>query len=303
MNRTVAGVDIGGTKIAIALVDERGAILVRDQIPTDEPRGPQAAVSNAIALLRDLMMRANVTRLYAIGIGAPGPLDARRGEIVFAPNLRSFWGYPLAQQFANAFRVPVAMENDASAAAFAEYLFGAGRGVDNMVYLTLSTGVGAGAVLGGRLYTGETGNGVEIGHATIDRDGPLCGCGGKGHLEAYASGTAIAKAAGLPSSVEVVDAVRRGDAAATRVWDAAMEALSVGLGNVINVFNPRRIILGGGLTAAGPLLFDRVRASTPKYALKPLADDVEIVEAALGADVGTLGAAAVALSVRPPRGS
>lgn len=303
----VLGIDIGGTKIAAGLVTAGGEVLARDQIPTAVEQGPAAAMERLGALVVELERRAGV-KAVACGVGAPGPLDTRTGVVLEPPNLRTWWGFALREALATRLGVGVTVENDANCAALAEARFGAGRGVCTLVYLTLSTGVGSGVVVNGALLTGERGFATELGHTTVDLNGRRCGCGLRGCLEALCSGTAIAAqleealAKGERSSLtapvtaaQVVDAVRAGDALAARVWAGAMEALAAGVGNFITAFNPGRVVLGGGLTAAGPLLFDAVRAQAPRRALAVLARGVEIVPAALGADVGVLGAAALRL--------
>ncbi|MBX7100227.1 MAG: ROK family protein [Myxococcaceae bacterium] len=306
----VLGIDIGGTKIAAGLVTAQGEVLAREQIPTAVELGPQAALERLGGLVAELEARAG-TKATACGVGAPGPLETRTGVVLEPPNLKTWWGFALRERLAARLGLAVTVENDANCAALAEARFGAGRGVGTLVYLTLSTGVGSGVVVDGALLTGERGFATELGHTTVDLNGRLCGCGLRGCLEALCSGTAIAAqleealANGERSSLaapvtaaQVVDAVRAGDALAGRVWAGAMAALSAGIGNFITAFNPGRVVLGGGLTAAGALLFDAVRTQAPSRALPVLARGVEIVPAALGADVGVLGAAALCLPAR-----
>jgi glucokinase len=208
----------------------------------------------------------------------------------------------------------VFIENDANAAALGEHRFGVARGVDEMVYMTISTGVGGGVIAGGRLYRGANGNAGEIGHLCVEYNGRECHCGGRGCLEAYASGTNIAvrareallseqpslllELAKTPDRITaetVVQAVRSGDAIATHVWDETTTILAAGIASVINALNPRLIVLGGGVTRAGDLLFEPVRRKALARAMPPLAEIVQIVPAALGDRTGVLGAAAVAL--------
>lgn len=247
--------------------------------------------------------------LRAVGVGAPGPIDTHAGTILSAPNLRSFWGFPLVDALRSMTGVEVFLENDANAAALGEARFGAGRGVRNLVYLTLSTGVGSGAIVDGHLLSGEDGNAPELGHTTIDFNGRMCRCGLRGCLEAYASGTALVERAralmreGVSSSLadtaslsaaDVVAALETGDALAVRVWEEAMDALAAGVGNAINTFNPKRVVVGGGLTGAGDRLFEALRSRVATRAMPAIVRGVDIVPAQLGGDVGILGAAAVA---------
>ena len=288
------GVDIGGTKIALGLVSPEGTIVAREQLPTRVEAGPTDALSRTLDAVKRLEAAAGAKATSA-GIGCPGPLNVKAGVVESPPNLKSWWGFPLRESFATGLGIPVSVENDANAAAMGEHLFGAGKGVDDFVYLTLSTGIGSGVVSGGRLVTGARGYAVEWGHTSVDYRGPLCECGARGCLEAMASGTAIAKAAGM-SAPDVVLAVRAGDAHATQVWNNAMAALACGIANAVNAFNPSRVILGGGLTSAGHLLFDSVKERVPALALKPALAGFDIVPASLGGDVGILGAAALGFS-------
>lgn len=311
-NKHVLGVDIGGTKIAVGLVDASGKQVAGDRIDT---KGPHETMERVVAVCRDLIANAGVPkdRVAAVGIGCAGPIDGKEGRVKAAPNLPGWSEIPLVSYLQDALQLPTYLENDANAAAVGEFLFGAGRGHKNMVYMTVSTGVGGGVVTDGRLYRGENGNAAELGHITIAWDGRQCNCGNRGCLEAYASGTGLAKRAQelvrdgqlpvlleLAGSVEnitaetVVSAVRQGDAEAKRLWDETMEILGAGIASVINTFNPSRIVLGGGLTKAGDLLFEPVRKTALARAMPPLAEIVDIVPAELGDAVGVVGAAAVA---------
>lgn len=312
---TVLGIDVGGTKIAAGVVDETGRVVARGQIATAPEDPPATAVARMAELCRSVCQSAGVelSGLSAAGLCVPGPSDSRTGVLVSPPNLPAWWGYPMGARLAEALALPVVMENDANAAAVAEHTWGAGQGASNLVFLTISTGIGSGVIIDGRLYVGQ-GFATEIGHSSVDYRGRECRCGERGCLEALASGTALAQialerlAAGETSTLshlgafltahEVVAAAQAGDRLALAIWDEALEALSTGLANVINIFNPERIILGGGVTRAGNLLFDALRRRTPKRALAPLADQVQILPAALRDDVGILGAAAMALLPR-----
>lgn len=308
----VLGIDVGGTKTAAGVVSHAGHVLGRAEIATRPEDPPEVAAARMMELCRAAAAHGGIAleAVTSAGLGVPGPSDVRAGVLVSPPNLPAWWGFPLGPKLSELLGMPVIMENDANAAAVAEHRFGAGRGVSNLVYLTISTGVGSGVIADGRLYVGQ-GFATEIGHSTVDLRGRACRCGGRGCLEALASGTALAEialermAAGEASSLStfgdavsahhVVDAVRAGDPLAASIWDDAMEALSAGLANVINIFNPELIVLGGGVTRAGPLMFDALVTRTPKRALSPLASMTRIVPAGLRADVGILGAASMAL--------
>jgi glucokinase len=314
--RAILAIDIGGTKMAAGLVTPEGRLLVQDREPTRAADGPEQAIARLIDLCCRLPVQAGLAQeqVAVAGVCCAGPVDQAAGLVLEPPNLPGWVDLPLAARLRDALGVPVYLENDANAAALGEHRFGAGRGIDNMVYLTISTGIGGGVVIGGRLYAGENGNAGEIGHMTVVYNGRRCGCGNRGCLEAYASGTGIAARAreavlaGEPSgllalagSVEaitaetVVDAVREGDRLAGRIWDETVEILGAGVANVINVFNPRRVVLGGGIASLGEMLLDPVRRIALSRAMRPLAQVAEIVPAELTGHSGLLGAAAVAM--------
>lgn len=311
----VLGIDIGGTKIALGLVDRSGQQVIGDRIPTEAEAPPAVTVQRMLDRAEELMEQAQIDKeaLAAVGIAFAGPLDAAEGRITTPPNLPTWHNFPLVDVVRTALGKPTYLENDANAAAWGEAKYGAGVGVANMVYLTVSTGVGGGAVLDGRLYRGETGAACELGHIKVVYNGRECGCGGRGCLEAYASGTALAKraqeavAAGEPSSLAelagsveqiraetVVQAMDAGDELASRLWNETMEYLSAGVGSLVNTFNPRLVVVGGGLTKAGEKLFEPLREGVRHTAMGPLAEVVEVVPAKLGDAVGVIGAAAVA---------
>jgi glucokinase len=252
--------------------------------------------------------------IIAAGVGCGGPLDPKTGMIMEPPNLPGWVDVPLVKILQDALGIPVYLDNDANAAALGEHRFGAGRGVENMVYLTISTGIGGGIIIGNKLYQGQNGNAGEIGHMSLAINGRPCNCGSRGCLEAYASGTNIAarareavgagekslltELAGSPDNISgetIMAAMQAGDSVATRIWDETMEILGAGIANVINIFNPQRVVLGGGITNFGDLLFGPIRRIALSRAMGPLAQVAEIVPAQLGGQVGVLGAAAVAL--------
>ncbi|MEW8978321.1 MAG: ROK family protein [Symbiobacterium sp.] len=310
------GIDIGGTKLAVGVVTPEGRVVAQERIPTQVEEGPERVIARLQGLCHAAVTAAGITwdQIRACGVGCGGPLDPECGVVMNPPNLPGWVEVPLVQILADAFGRPVYLDNDANAAALAEHRFGAGRGVQNMVYLTISTGIGGGIILGGRLYSGETGNAGEIGHMSVVYNGRPCNCGGRGCLEAYASGPSIAARAreaveagepsllldlaGSPDGITgetIKEALLRGDPLARRIWDETVEILGAGLASVINIFNPRRIVLGGGMTNYGDLLFEPVRRIARARAMRPLAEPVDIVPAQLGNDVGILGAAAVVL--------
>jgi glucokinase len=254
-------------------------------------------------------------QITAVGVGSPGPVDAAEGLVVAPPNLPGWDRVPLRQTIEDALGIPTYLENDANAAALGENVFGAGRGTKEMIYMTVSTGVGGGFIFGGKLYGGASGAAAEVGHMTILPRGPHCGCGNRGCLEAVASGTAIARegrelllrdvptliaelAGGDPDLVSakvVAQAAQQGDAEAEEIIYEAMSYLGVGVANLVNLLNPELIVIGGGLTNMGDALFGAVRRAVDRRTFPIAAQRVRIVPAELGDRVGVLGAAAVAM--------
>jgi len=309
-------VDIGGTKILTALVRADGTVVARARVETPG-RGVEpvlaAVEATAAAVLREAP--ADRSEIVAVGAGAPGPMNPETGVVYDPPNMEGWHDVPLGTLLSARLALPAFVENDANAAALGEWWMGAGRGVSDLIYITVSTGIGGGIIIGDRLLHGTSGTAGEVGHMTIDLSGPPCLCGrGNGHLEALASGTAIARmareavqagrssavlalAAGRPEAITaslVEQAAREGDAVAREVFSRAATYLGVGLANLIHVLNPQRIIIGGGVSKAGELLFDPVRREARARTFERPGGDVEIVPAALGDDVGAVGAAAVA---------
>ncbi|MGE5598129.1 MAG: ROK family protein [Bacteroidota bacterium] len=313
----VLGIDIGGTKLAVGIFTLAGTRMAAARIPTQAGDGPAAVIGRLVELCRKVVDGAGVpwSAVAAAGVGCGGPLDTTRGLIQEPPNLPGWTEIPLVRLLQESLGIRVILENDANAAALGEHRFGAGRGVANLIYLTVSTGIGAGVIIDHRLYRGANGNAGEIGHISVAYNGRPCNCGSQGCLEAYASGSSLAARAREALSAEpgsllpilaggperitaeiVVAAVRRGDPLAVRLWGETMEILGAGVASAINVFNPARVVMGGGMTNAGDLLFEPVRRIALRRAMRPLAEAVEIVPALLGDEVGVLGAAAVALN-------
>jgi glucokinase len=236
----------------------------------------------------------------AVGIGCGGPLDSAAGVLIAPLHLPGWKDVPIVELASAAFGLPAVLDNDATAAAAGEHRFGAGRGTSNMLYLTVSTGVGGGVILHERVFRGRTGNGGELGHVTVDWRGRLCkGCGRRGCLEAYASGTSIAeraREAGLDvaTASDVAAAARSGDAIASRVWDETCEALACGVVSLANVFEPERVVIGGGVSREGEQLLGPVRERACTETIGPVGRDLDVVAAELGDTVGVVGAAAVA---------
>lgn len=307
----VLAIDIGGTKLAIGIVSRSGELLASLRCPTQAHEGPDAVLSRILDLSRTLLQDHEV---QGVGVGCGGPLDTTTGTIKNPPNLPGWLDYPLGSLLRDALNLPVHIDNDANAAALAEHQFGAGRGTKHMVYLTLSTGIGGGIIIDGKLYRGKHGNAGELGHITIQHGGHPCNCGNRGCLEAYCSGTSIARRArdlarahpdslliqlaGDADSIRaetVLDALKQQDPMTRVFWNETLDMLAAGITSVIHTFDPERIVLGGGVTNFGPELFEPLRQRVNTLTIPDLNAGVDIVPAELGNAVGILGAAAVAL--------
>ncbi|MEZ5101405.1 MAG: ROK family protein [Thermoleophilia bacterium] len=304
----VIGVDLGGTKLLAGVVDRAGVVLERTLRETDvsSPGALLAQLDEAIAELA-------ANGVDAIGLGLPAIIDQRRGAPVSATNV-PLGGIDLRARMEQRFGVPVGVENDANAAALAEHRFGAGRGVRDMVMVTLGTGIGGGLILGGRLYRGARGVAGELGHVVVDLDGPPCqgDCPGHGHLEVLASGTAadalaqatatrhpggdLGRAAAAGRHVDArlaVELAAAGDGDARRVIGTVAERLGQGLVGLVNTFDPEVVVLGGGFARAGELLFEPIRAIVRAQAMPLVRDEVRILPATLGVEAGLVGAGVV----------
>ena len=304
----ILGIDIGGTKSIVGVADKSGNILAQKRIFTPNTLGPDANIAMILSAA-DEVIKMSGRKIAAIGIGCGGPLDRKSGTLHKVSNLPGWQGLCLTEIFSRQFGAPAYLDNDATAGAMGEVVFGAGRGVDCFAYFTISTGIGGGIIIDGKPYRGCGENAGEFGHTKILPDGPKCNCGDKGCLEALASGTAIARIAreGLNAGAKsvlmdsdvtaelVAHAASEGDKFACEVWSQAMYYLGIGIANVVNILNPRLVILGGGVTNAGDMLFGPVRRVVNERAMSALAVDVEIVPAANGDLVGLMGAFAVAL--------
>ncbi|GAB4108553.1 MAG: ROK family glucokinase [Roseiflexaceae bacterium] len=292
----VLGLDFGGTKLAAGLVDTASGTLLADaRCPT--PPGAEASLAAMLALADGLLAERQDSPV-AVGVSFGGPVEADGRRVRLSMHIPGWEQQPLAERLEQRFGLPAAIANDGDAAALAEHRFGAGRGVRNLLYLTVSTGIGGGLVIDGRLYRGERAWAGEIGHMLLKPDGPPCPCGRNGCLEALASGLSVARAMrqGRPeqpavTAQQVAEAAAAGDPLARAVWDEAMGWLGVGVASAANLLNPGRVVIGGGLARAGELLFAPVRQTLALRALDPA---LELAPAALGDAVGIYGGAAVA---------
>lgn len=311
MQKYVVGVDLGGTKISTALSDLKGEVISQTTVPTKANEGEIPVLNRIIESVEKVIKDGSATydEVKAIGIGSPGPLDAEKGVIIHTPNL-PFNNFNLVEPLNKKFGVPVYLDNDANVAAIGEYMFGAGRGTKHVVFFTVSTGVGGGAVLDGKIYRGHTSNALEIGHMTVAPDGPRCNCGNIGCVEATSSGTAIAKrgqeaiASKVETSLrkyekvtsyEVFTEAAAGDPVCKDIIDTALNYLGIAIANAVSIFDPEVIIIGGGVSKAGEIVFDTVRKVVDKRCFKSMAESVKIVPAGLGTDAGVIGAVALAI--------
>jgi len=318
MAKLAVGLDLGGTKIAACLMDKNGCTVQKKALPTLAEEGPAAVILRMKSIVYEIMGAARVTKedVAAIGICSPGPLDAEQGVVLNPPNLPGWVKVPIRDILHNEFQVPVVLENDANAASFGENLFGAGRGAKNFMYITVSTGIGGGVITNGKLFKGANGNAVEVGHTTINFEGPLCGCGNRGCWELYASGKSLARfaeeaiaqgkstmlkdIAGDGNRIRAEDifaAAKQGDELARELVAKEGFYLGVGLANVINSFNPDCIAIGGGLSHEWDLLYEPMMKVMRMRALRANWENVRVVKAELGSDAAVIGAAALAWSM------
>ena len=305
------GVDLGGTNIVSGLVDEEGRILARDKRPTRQDLGLDGSLGQMKESIRTVVGQAGDS-VRAIGIGSPGPIDPFEGVVLEPENLPAWRNVPLVRIVEEEFGVPAFLDNDANVAALGEQWQGAGKGVGFFMCVTLGTGIGGGAVLDGKLLQGFNGNAAEIGHITIDYDGPPCPCGNRGCLELYASATGIVRRTKERmererpetslwekfenlTAKDISQAAHEGDEFARRMYEETGFLLGVGLVSAINLYNVEVIALGGGMAHAGEILFEPVRRTVRERALPGVRDKVRIVPSQLGDDAGLLGAARMAM--------
>jgi glucokinase len=303
------GVDIGGTQLRLAITDNPGHVICRRVLPSPAQEAPAIMVEAIVQTAKDLLEDVGGTSLAAVGVAAPGPIDVSNSEVLNAPNLPKFRRTPLKALLERELEAPVVLENDANAAAVAEQRLGHGRNVENMVYITVSTGIGGGIIIDGRLYHGFRGGAGEFGHMTIDPKGPLCGCGKRGCWEAFASGTAIAHEAarrllshdqspsrladGKGDSLDarmVCEAALAGDRLSQEILNFSAFYFGVGLANVVNVFSPELVVVGGGLTNAGELFISPAFKTCRAWTFPFHADNVRLEVTYLGDDIALLGA-------------
>ena len=315
MEKLIVGVDLGGTQIRAALADAQGEIIQQVSRPTMADEGLEAVLERIKESIRQVLP-ADIGQVSAVGVAAPGPLNPRRGIVREAPNLPGWKNVPLKELMEAEFGLPVVVGNDANLAALAEQRFGAGQGVADLIYITVSTGIGGGVIVDNRLLLGAQGLAGEVGHQTIEAHGPRCKCGNIGCLEALAAGPAIARRArelirdGAGTAITdlvggdldkitakvVNQAAQAGDPIAIEIFHQAGFYIGVGIVNLLHIFNPSLIVIGGSVTKAGNLLFEPIRATVRQRAMAShYWENTPIVPATLGDDVALLGAVALVL--------
>ena len=308
--RWVIGVDIGGTNLVVGAVAEDGSrILGAHTRPTEPARGPDAVINEIVAMVEHtrevLRFSEPGADVIGLGIGAPGPLDTRNGIVLLTPNL-GWIDMPLRARLSEPLELPAALDNDANCAVLGECWIGAARDAHYVIGMTIGTGIGGGVIVADRLLRGAHGLATELGHLPVQLDGPLCSCGQPGHLEALASGTAIARrvqeqgglaqpsAAGEATTEEIAAAARAGDPVAVSVLRAAAHALGTGLAGLVHTFNPELIILGGGVARAGGFFLQEVEAVLRSSLMDgAFAEGLELKPSTLGDEAALLGGLAL----------
>lgn len=306
----VVGVDLGGTKIYTALVDLEGNIIKEKTVETLAHEGEQAVMGRIIDTINYVIDEADKDLIKSIGIGSPGPLDIKKGLIVETPNL-PFKNFEIVKTIKETFDLPTYLDNDANVATLGEFMFGAGKGTENMIFITASTGIGGGAVLNGRLFRGATGNALEVGHMTVATEGPRCGCGNVGCAEALGSGTAIGKRAkeavlsnvktslknyGDVTSKEVFIEAAKGDRVAKNILKNSLTYLGIAVANTITNFDPEKVVVGGGVVNGGDIVIDTIRKVVEERCMSTFVENCTVEKAVLGGKAGVLGAAALAIT-------
>ena len=313
----ILGIDLGGTKILTAVANAQGMMLSRDHSITPAKEGQQAVVKSILESISRALDQAHIAAadLAAIGLGAPGLSNPETGILYTSPNLPGWKDVPLCDIVEKELGRKVFLINDANAAAVGELYFGAGRGTRNFIYITISTGIGGGIIVDGKIYTGSTGTAGELGHMVIDDEGPRCNCGNRGCWEVLASGTALAREArhrikdGAATSIlkyahgdiekinaeAIHEAAQAGDKLANELIAQTAYYFGVGLANLINIFNPEVIVIGGGLSNIGDMLLKPAFDEAGRRAFRQSYQAVRFARAELGRNSGVLGAAALAL--------
>jgi glucokinase len=315
MGKVIVGVDIGGTNVKVGLVSLGGVVYKKAVFSTKAYPTKAKLIKALLSHIESLIAEGNIKRkdIRGIGIGSPGLVDSDRGIIHYLVNIAGFTQVPLKRIIEKRLRIPTFLDNDVNVVCLGELYYGRGKGARNMVCITLGTGVGGGIVINGALYRGSSLSAGEVGHATINEHGPSCNCGNYGCMETYVGNAAIVKhalrrlrnnkkslmyelAQRKTSNITpkiISEAANRGDAVAKDILQETGQHIGVGLSTIVNILNPERIIIGGGVAEAGKILFDAIRMTVQKRAMRVPAQTVSIVKSKLGQDAGLIGAAAL----------
>jgi len=311
----VIGVDVGGTNVKVGIIDLKGRIRKKRMFSTGNFSSRRGLINALVEDIRTVLGESGIEKkeVLGIGVGTPGLIDSRRGIIHYLVNIKGFEEVPLKKILEKRLRIPTFLDNDVNIMCLGELHYGNGSGGKNIVCVTLGTGVGGGIAIAGDLYRGSSFSAGEIGHITINEKGPYCNCGNRGCLEAYVGNSYIAKDAvrrlrkdkkslirrlvkGDFSKITpriISEAAGKGDALAKKILIDTGERIGVGLANVINILNPEKVIIGGGVAEAGRILFDSIRASVDRRAMNVPAKAAKIIKARLGRDAGLIGAVAL----------
>lgn len=299
MSEYVVGVDIGGTNIKVGLVGPAANVIDRTGFATKSFSLDQKTLINAIVDYIEVIISKNglvKSNIRGVGVGLPGLIDTPRGIVQFLPNIPGWQDVPLKKDLESKLGIPVFLENDVNLIALGEWRYGAGQDVQNMICMTLGTGVGSGLILDGKLYRGPGFVAGELGHVPLNEDGPACGCGGYGCLESYVGNKQLVERAQQITkdkeiTLEKMNALaKKGDTAALDFWRDTAAHIGNALVGVVNMLNPERIVIGGGVASNHEFLFETINAVISKRAMKTQASMVKIVLAKLGNDAGILGA-------------
>jgi len=317
----VLGVDIGGTKVAVGIVDSNGSILTRSRKPMVADAGEEAALDAVIGAIDSMLATPEGRDVRAIGICAPGPLDPRAGIVLNPPNLPCWRNFPLADRIKAKYQMQVKVDNDGNAAALAETRWGAARGFHYVFYATIGTGIGTGIVFDGAIYHGKTGSAAEGGHMSIDYRGPRCNCGKLGCIEILAAGPAIGVRARAKlaehrtphsaildlaqgdihsvTSELVGQAFVAGDPVAREILQETVDLLSAWLGNIVDLLDPDVLVVGGGVAAMLKPFFEDIKRQLPNWCVNPFVSEIPLLMAHYGADAGIAGGAALCADKQP----
>ena len=312
----IAGIDMGATHMRAVVTNFGATVIAEKEIPIDIANGPDFCIAQANELLIGLLESKGLSLrlLSAVGVGVPGPIDSEAGMVIAPPIMPGWDRFPIRDTLEGLWKRPVSVNNDAELGALGEWAYGAGRGARDLAYIKVGTGIGAGLLIDGRVYRGSTGSAGEIGHLTMENNGPLCSCGNRGCLEAFSGGHAIAKRAieatqkgkrtqivQIPveeiTAKDVAAAARRGDLVAQQIMTEAGEHLGVAIAGLVNIFNPDIIVVGGGVAQIGDLFLEPVRREVTRRSLPAAANNVRITTAVLGRRSSSLGAVVQALSL------